>query len=403
MRFWDRLTGRETRNRATVAHDPYLATVMPHRAALGGSVDTDRASGLSVAHACVQAVAATLAGMPAPLYRQRDDGGRVVAEDHPLQHVLNVHASDGMTAFEFREALTASVLTHGNGFARIAWNGRGQVTALHILDPRSVGVEVLEGGRRRYRVTDPRGRSLTHTQGEMLHVRYRIGRDGVTGMSPIALAAQTFGTGLDQQDQARRQAAAGDRPQGVLSFRDPVGHEAKAGMLDALGAKAEAVGRAGGVLVLDGGVTWAPMQFSAKDAEFLESRRMTDLAIARVFGAPPTAVGITDHATYANADAEARALVQRALAPMARRLEAAMNAALLTATTRRTHHVEHDLSALLRGDMTARFEAYRVGREAGFLSPNEIRAFEGLGPIEGGDTYVQPLNMGALGEGRNDG
>ncbi|MGR3486241.1 MAG: phage portal protein [Paracoccaceae bacterium] len=88
--------------------------------------------------------------------------------------------------------------------------------------------------------------------------------------------------------------------------------------------------------------------------------------------------------------------MQRCLAPMARRVEQAMNAALLTAGARRTLFVEHDLAGLLRGDLTARFEAYRVGREAGFLSPNEIRAWENLPSIKGGDDFVVPFNMGKM-------
>ncbi|MGR3486242.1 MAG: phage portal protein [Paracoccaceae bacterium] len=48
-----------------------------------------------------------------------------------------------------------------------------------------------------------------------------------------------------------------------------------------------------------------PLAFSAKDAEFLESRKLSDLAIARISNVPPTAIGITDNATYSNVDGDA--------------------------------------------------------------------------------------------------
>ncbi len=92
----------------------------------------------------------------------------------------------------------------------------------------------------------------------------------------------------------------------------------------------------------------------------------------------------------------------RCLAPMARRIEQAMNAALLTAEGRKRHFVEHDLAGLLRGDLKARYEAYRIGREWGWLSPNEIRGWENLQGIESGDEYLSPLNMTELG-GRDGG
>lgn len=119
--------------------------------------------------------------------------------------------------------------------------------------------------------------------------------------------------------------------------------------------------------------------------------------IARIFNVPPSTVGITDNATYSNVDGESRALVVRCLAPMAKRIEQAMNAALLTTESRKRLFIEHDLAGLMRGDLKARYEAYRVGREWGWLSPNEIRALENMPQIKGGDEYLSPLNMTPLG------
>jgi hypothetical protein len=40
--------------------------------------------------------------------------------------------------------------------------------------------------------------------------------------------------------------------------------------------------------------------------------------------------------------------------------------------------------------------SYRIGREWGWLSPNEIRSLKNLGSIEGGDSYTKPMNMETL-------
>src|SRR5258708_3145153 len=40
--------------------------------------------------------------------------------------------------------------------------------------------------------------------------------------------------------------------------------------------------------------------------------------------------------------------------------------------------------------------SYRAGRLAGWLTTNEILIAEGLDPVEGGDTLMQPLNMGPV-------
>lgn len=189
-------------------------------------------------------------------------------------------------------------------------------------------------------MTDERGTVTVHTQDEILHLRYRLGRDGVMGLSPVQLARETFNLGLTQQETAGKQAAKSFRPEGAVVFPQALGPGAKEGALAALANNIESSSATSGVLVLDGGADWRSFAFSSKDAEFLESRKLTNLDVCRVWNVPPTVVGITDHATYSNTDQESRALVVRCLAPIARRIEQAMNAALLPGESRKRLFIE---------------------------------------------------------------
>jgi phage portal protein BeeE len=93
-------------------------------------------------------------------------------------------------------------------------------------------------------------------------------------------------------------------------------------------------------------------------------------------------------------------LVQNSLAPLASRIEAAMQRCLLTDVGRRNLYIEHDLDGLLRGDIKSRFDAYRLGRESGIYSVNDIRARENEPPIgPEGDLHHMPANWIALGPG----
>lgn len=400
MSFLDRILGRDKPSETRIASDdPYIAEFFGlNGSGIGAHVDQQRASGLATAGACISIISQALAAVPLNVYRRTANGGRERATDHPLYAVLHDMPNGTMTAFEARETMLASLLMSGNAYAALQWNTRGQVTALTPLDPGNVTVERLESGRLRYRVTDRGGRVRILLQDEMLHLRYRLARDGIMGLSPIQLARETFNMALTQQDTAAGLAAKGNRPSGALVFPNMLGQAGKDGALDKLKAKIEANTVTSNVLVLDGGAEWKSFSMTAKDAEFLESRKLTNLDICRIWGVPPTVAGILDHGTYSNVEAESRALVVRCLAPMARRVEQAMNIVLLPAESRKTLFVEHDLAGLLRGDMTARYEGYRIGREWGWLSPNEIRGWENLPEIEGGDEYLSPLNMTPLDE-----
>lgn len=384
---------REKRASSIGSDDPYLAEWFGLQGGFGGYVDPTRASGLATAHACIAIVSQNLAAMPLNVYRQTSNGGREKASDHPLYSVLHDMANPAMTAFEAREMLIASIMIAGNAFARIEWSGRGQVNAIYPIDPGSVAVERLESGRLRYRVSEQGREMRIYLQEEILHLRYRLARDGVMGLSPIQITRETFNLALTQQDTAARQAGKSFLPEGALTFPQVIGKDQRQGVLDKLEAKVNSDLSTRSVLVLDGGADWKSFSFSAKDAEFLDSRKLTNLDICRIWGVPPTAAGITDNATYSNSDQESRALVVRCLAPMAKRLEQAMNAALLTDSARQSMFIEHDLAGLLRGDMKARYEAYQIGRNWGWLSPNEIRGWENLPEIVGGDEYLSPLNM----------
>jgi HK97 family phage portal protein len=387
---------RETR--AVSTSHPYLGEFLGAR--WQARADIEKASGHAVAHRCIQLISEQLASVPLKVYRKEADGGRVAASDHALYSVLQDSFSPFLTAFEGREWLLVSALMFGNAYARIERNGRSQISALHPLKTPSVTVERLSSGRLRYKVAKDNGGTDVFTQDEILHVRYRT-TDGVLGLSPIQIASAAFALALAQQDTAGAAAENSFRPAGALVFPEKL---ASGGKDDAIKKfKDRFVGqlKANDVIVLDGGAKFETFQFNSKDSEFLDSRKLSNLDVCRVWGVPPSAVGITDDATYSNIGEESRALVSRVLSPWAKRFESVYNATLLSPEARKTHYIEHDLSGLLRGDLATRYEAYRVGREAGFLSVDEIRGFENMSKVDGGDTYMQPLNMAPLGVSQN--
>ena len=386
----------ERRAKTAQSGDAYLAEFFGMRGLTGPAASPDAVlSGLAVAARCVSLRSEMLASVGLFLFRRTADGGRERADDNALYGVLHDLANPSQTAFEVRERLIRELDLYGNAFARIERNGRGQVVALWPEPWGSIAVERLASGRLRYRVQNPRGGTDVLLQEEALHVR-GPSRDGVTGQSPIQLARGALGLALAQAQTAASLMDNSMRPSGILSFAAKVGAEGRNHLRASLDAYTGST-NAGKLLILDGDAKFERLTFTPEDAEFLDSRKLSNEDVARIFGIPPTCVGITDKATYSNTEQESRALVQNALGPLAARVESAMARCLLTDAGRRTHYIEHDLSALLRGDVQARFEAYRIGREIGAMSPNDIRRRENEPPIPNGDQYHQPANWVPLG------
>ena len=399
MGLWSRLFGTETRAAGSGdvrLSDPYLAEFFGMQGR-GGTVTPDAVlSNLAVAARCVALRSELMASVGLYLYRRTENGGRERADDNPLYGVLHDIANPNMTAFEARQFLVRSLDLTGNAYARIERNARAQVVAIYPLAPLAVGVERLASGRLRYRVSHERGAPEVLLQEEVLHLR-GPSRDGILGQSPIAISRGALGLAIGQTNLAGSILANSLRPGGILSFPERLSQPQKDEIRKSAEQRFTGPDNAGRLMIMDGGVKFERMSFSPEDAEFLDNRKLGNEDVARIFGLPPTSVGITDKATYSNTEQEGRALVQNALGPLAGRIEAAMLRCLLTDVTRRTLYVEHDLDTLLRGDVAARFEAYRIGREIGAFSPNDIRRRENEPPIANGDVYHQPANWVPLG------
>lgn len=120
----------QAETRAVQTSDPYIAEFFGQGGSGLAHVDPARASGTAVAHRCITLISEVMASVPLFVYRHGDRGSRERATDHPAYGVLHDEPNAQMTAFELRERLIAGLLSHGNAYAEISRNGRGQVIGL---------------------------------------------------------------------------------------------------------------------------------------------------------------------------------------------------------------------------------------------------------------------------------
>jgi HK97 family phage portal protein len=132
-----------------------------------------------------------------------------------------------------------------------------------------------------------------------------------------------------------------------------------------------------------------------EDAELLMSRRFATESISRIFRVPLPLLGDISNGSYSNIVELNRMFCTHTLNPWLTRLEKTIERDLLSEEGRRTHVVEIDQDDLLRGDMLTRWQSYRIMREIGGASANEIRAWEKINRRNdpGGDEFLSPLNM----------
>jgi HK97 family phage portal protein len=356
-------------------------------------VTPETALRVTAVYACVGVIASTLACLPIHLYR-RTKGGKDIASDHPLDGILHDTPNDLMTSYEFREVMQSHVCLRGNAYARVRRDGAGRVVSIEPLHPDRVTVYEASG-KPFYSFTHRDGHRDVMNSDECLHIR-GLGPDGIMGYSPITLAREAIGLAVATEAHGSRFFANGARPSGVIespgSLKPEQIKELKKAWNEAhSGDQQQSVG------VLYGGLKYNSISISNEDAQFLETRKFSVTDIARVFRVPPHKIADLSNATFSNIEHQAIEFVTDCMLPHIVRWEQRINRVLLTPAERKSYFVKISVNALTRGDIKSRYESYRIGREGGWLSPNDIRDLEDQNAIDGGDGYLQPLNFTRLG------
>lgn len=366
--------------------------------AAGESVTQDNVLGLSAAWACVNLIAGTIASLPFEVYRP-DKGGKhdVVDHSHWLYRLLHDSPNADQTALDFWEFICASIELRGNGYARIERLG-GRIVSLVPVNPSIICVRRDNDGALVYTWVD-RGVSYKRKQEDMLHVR-GFGGSPEGGLSTLAFGREVFGLSIAIDKASAATFKNGLRPAGVLKFDKWLDAEKRDITKQTLHDAHTGALNAGKPLLLEGGLSWEQLKISPEDAQMLQSRGFSIEEICRYFGVPPIMVGHGEKtSSWGTGVAEVtQGFVKYTLRRRLKRIEQAVAKQLLTDQDRGAGvTVKFNLDALLRGDPAARSKFYQVMTQIGAMTINEVRALEGLAPIDGGDvarmqTQNQPIS-----------
>lgn len=293
--------------------------------------------------------------------------------------------------------MVAHQLLRGNGYALIVRSGEF-INELIPMHPNQVSVDQASWPSLAltYKWTAKNGRQFEVAQRDMLHFP-NLSTNGVVGRSVLEDARDTFGVAIATQDHAATFWARSGLPTVVLTHPQNLSEKAKTG-LEAHFEHTYGGGKdARRVAVLEEGMTINTLSVTAEDAQFLETRKFQRGEIAGLFGIPPHLIGDTEKSTSWGTGIEQQniGLVVFTINPILTRMEARMNADLVSVPDK--YGVKFFPQALMRGDVAARGQWYRIMREIGAYSANDVRRFEDESPVEGGDTYLQPLNLAPLG------
>ena len=366
------------------------------RSATGIRVTPESAKQVSTVLACVSKIAKTQAMLPLKIYKDTPDGGKKIAKSHPLFPVLYSRPNDLQTAFEWRQMMQGHLELRGNAYSEIIPGKKRAIDQLVPMHPDRVHPEQLQTGRVRYRYNDPlTGGDRFLAQEQVFHLRNFMD-NGIMGQSTVTMATDTIGVALAAQDNYARFLRNDSRTQSVLTGAQFKTKQDKAAFREDWQEQHTGENRYK-VAVLPTGMDIKSIGVSAKDAELLDARKFSRIEICSLFDVPPHLIGETEKtASYASVEQFNIMFATYCILPRLIIWEQAIQRTLLFSDT--AYYPLFSMAALLRGDTAARFAAYQVAVQNGWMSQNDVRLSEDLNPIEDGDNYWRPLAWARLGD-----
>ncbi len=351
-------------------------------------VGFDAAMQLSVVWACVKLLAETVASLPLGIYTVKD-GKRELDRQHPLSVLFAGKVNRYQNKIEFFESVILNLVMHGNAYCLIERRG-GMVVSLMPLMSSQMTVTLLADGSAVY--------TYTHTSGVDVIAPERIWHikgmgNGIVGLSVLDYQRRALGIAIGAENAVAAIYADGGKRSGVLMIDKLLTPEQRNMVRENFNGLVEGGQR---LMVLESGAKFEPVAMSPQDIELLSSRRFQVEDLCRWYGVPSVMVNDTSGSTvWGSGISEiVRGFYKLTLRPILEKVETSMVISLFPRTEWQSREVEFDFEGLLRADQNSRFDGYRVGIQGGIVTPNEARAWEGLPPMEGGDTlYMQGATM----------
>lgn len=363
----------------------------------GQPANPDTAMQLSAVWRAVVLRASTMATLPHRVYRRLPDGEMERVEGSDIDFVLRTRPNEDQTPVEFWQGIYGCAALVGNGYARKLFRGSGAsrvLIGLETLSPTRTA-PMRENGRLRYEYIDERGVKKIYSPDEIFHLKgFSFGSDA--GMSPIRFGADTISTARAANKVAGEFFRNGMVKTGFVEtdqIFDPDDRTRLQEIVDGY------LGDGKGLMILEGGMKFTPIEMNPEDAQLLVSRKFEIEEIARWFGMPPILLGHSaDGQTEWGSGIEGliRAWYTLGLRAEIKAAESAMETRLLTPDQRARFAIRIDIDALLQGDSETQGNFFAQMVQNGILTRNEVRALLNRRRVEGGDDLTAQVNLAPL-------
>lgn len=362
--------------------EPIVDDVLLQALLNGETITREKVMTLPVVNGAVDFISNTVASMPVKLYKNRD--GKVESKfDDERVKLLNGDTGDTLDAYQMKKAMVIDYLLGKGGYCYIQ-KRRNDVTGLFYVEDRYITImKVYEPIFKQYQIFvggyDNKGNEKnvgTFEPYEFIKL-LRNTKDGASGTGITVEVSKALETAYQTLLYQLGMVSTGGNKKGFLKTQRKLAQEEidilKRAWRNLYANSSE------NVVVLNNGLEFQEASASAVETQLNESKKTLQDEINALFHIYPNDFERT---------------FKEAIYPIIKAFETALNRDLLLEKEKKNHFFEFDVKEIVRVTIKERYEAYKLAKETGFMTLNEIRRAENMEDIEGLD--VINVGLGAV-------
>ena len=374
MGLFDRFRKEEKReetpapvNQEMVANDVLLKALLNSE-----PITREQALTLPAVSGAVDFISGMIASMPVKLYKYKD--GKVESkDDDPRVLLLNGDTGDTLDAFQMKKAMVEDYLLGKGGYSYIRRN-RNDVTGLFYV--KDIFVSAIPNFKPIYKDFYLIVEGQTYQKYEFIKL-LRNTKDGATGVGlteEVGTALETaFNTLLYQLNIVK----SGGNKKGFLKSQRKLGQ-------DEINVLKQAwnnlyANSTENVVVLNNGLEFQEASNSSVEMQLNESKKTLQAEINNIFHIYPNDF----YRTF-----------KEGIYPIVKAFTTALNKDLLLEKEKNKMFFEFDVKEILKANPKEQAEIYKLYKEIGMLTINELRRMDNRNKIEGMD--VLNVGLGAV-------
>lgn len=344
------------------------------RALLSGeTISREKAMNIPAVASAVDLISSSIASMPVRLFKYKD-GHVVEVEGDERVSMMNGDTKDTLDGFQMKKALVIDYLMDGNGYAYIKREESNDVSGIYYVNDMFIAISILD---------EPIYKTYTIGCGGGMYQPFefikilRNTRNGAFGFGVTEEISKALETAYKSMMYQLSLVKTNGNKRGFLKANRKLGQD-EINLLKQAWNNLYNSDNEENVVVLNNGIEFQEASATSVEMQLNETVKSLQDQIRDIFH-------ISD---------DFNLTFKLAIYPIVKAFETALNRDLLLEKEKGKYFFELDVKEIIRANIKERYEAYKLAKECGFMTINEMRRAENMNYVEGLD--IVDLGLGSV-------